>query len=145
MRPRTPAPQSSAGTETVLVVEDDVAIQAVMARILRSGGYRVFTVSGGKQALALCREGTVHVDLLITDVVMPEMSGKQVADRLVGMIPGLKVVYMSGYTDNAIVHHGVLDEGVRLIAKPFSAEIVLRAVREALDDGTSVQSKTPGA
>jgi two-component system cell cycle sensor histidine kinase/response regulator CckA len=132
-RPSTPAPTRVTGTETVLVVEDDAPVRELMARILRSGGYRVLTASSGQQALALCEKEATVVDLLVTDVVMPEMSGRQVAERLAGIVPRLKVLYMSGYTDNAIVHHGVLDEGVRLIAKPFTAEVALRTVRDALD------------
>jgi len=124
----------ASGAETVLVVEDDAPVRALMSRILRSGGYRVLTAASGQQALDLCEQGATPVDLLVTDVVMPEMSGRQVAERLARIVPRLKVVYMSGYTDNAIVHHGVLDEGVRLIAKPFTAETALRTVREALDD-----------
>jgi signal transduction histidine kinase/CheY-like chemotaxis protein len=131
---RAPAPMRASGAETVLVVEDDAPVRALMSRILRSGGYRVLTAASGQQALDLCEQGATPVDLLVTDVVMPEMSGRQVAERLARIVPRLKVVYMSGYTDNAIVHHGVLDEGVRLIAKPFTAETALRTVREALDD-----------
>jgi two-component system, cell cycle sensor histidine kinase and response regulator CckA len=123
----------TAGTGTVLVVEDEEGVRNLAARMLRAVGYTVLTAAGGAEAIAACgtHEGQIH--LLLTDVVMPEISGKTLAERLAKQLPGIRVLYMSGYTDNAIVHHGVLDKGTSFISKPFSAAELTRKVREVLD------------
>ena len=130
---RSPAPVDATGDETVLVVEDEDAVRRLAERILRSAGYRVIVAKGGSEALALCGRQAGAIDLLLTDVVMPGMSGRQLAEVLASATPRLAVVYMSGYTDNAIVHYGILDPGTRFIAKPFTAAELKRKVREALD------------
>jgi len=127
--------QGGAGTETILVVEDEEAVRELTALILTSAGYRVITATDGPEALLEHGRHPDRIDLLLTDVVMPGMSGKELADRLTGLTPHLGVLYMSGYTDNAIVHHGVLDEGTHFIAKPFRGKGLLAKVRSVLDSG----------
>jgi len=121
------------GSETVLVVEDEPAVRVVEVRVLREQGYRVLEAANGVEAMrvALAHPGPIH--LLVTDVVMPQMSGRELAERLRRIVPQLRVLYLSGYTDNAIVHHGVLDEGVAFLQKPFTAVALARKVREVLD------------
>jgi PAS domain S-box-containing protein len=121
------------GTETILVVEDEEAVCEIAKRILSMSGYTVLTAVTADAALRLCQahEGTIH--LLLTDVVMPQMGGKVLAERVALARPGIKVLYMSGYTDDAIVHHGTLDPGTHFISKPFSAADLTRKVREVLD------------
>ncbi|HCF58896.1 MAG TPA: hypothetical protein DFS52_13005 [Myxococcales bacterium] len=121
------------GNETVLVVEDESAVRKLAERILRLAGYRVLSGANGGEALLLCEKHGDEIDLLLTDVVMPQMSGRDLADRLALLCPRLKVLYMSGYTDHAIVHHGVLEPGTRFIGKPFSASELTYKVREVLD------------
>lgn len=129
----SPAPVATGGDETVLLVEDEDAVRRLAERILRGEGYAVLTAANGGEALLVSEQRRGKIDLLLTDVVMPRMSGRELAERLAKESPGLKVLYMSGYTDDAIVHHGVLDPGTRFIGKPFSAAELARKVREALD------------
>jgi len=129
---RRPVSIAATGIETVLVVEDEAAVRRLAARVLSTAGYQVLSAANGGEALLLYEQA--GIDLLLTDVVMPRMSGKELATRLLQIRPGLKVLYMSGFTDNAIVHHGVLDAGTHFVAKPFSAAELTRRVREALDD-----------
>jgi CheY-like chemotaxis protein len=119
----------------VLIVEDEDAVRRLAERILRSAGYKILSAASGGDALVLCEKHSGTIDLLLTDVVMPQMSGRELADRLTMARQGLKVLYMSGYTDNAIIHHGVLDPGIRFVGKPFSAAELTRKVREALEEG----------
>ena len=120
-------------TETILVVEDEDAVRRLAERILRGAGYEVLTASNGGEAFLLCEERSDPIDLLVTDVVMPRMSGRQVANRLSRIFPTMKILYMSGYTDDAIVHHGVLDGHMHFLTKPFSRSELTRKVREVLD------------
>jgi two-component system, cell cycle sensor histidine kinase and response regulator CckA len=119
--------------EIILVVEDEASILKLARRHLESIGYMVLTAERPSQALLLVEEPERKIDLLITDVVMPEMNGKELSERLGELCPGLKTLYMSGYTANAIAHHGVLDDNVTFMQKPFSRESVAVKVREALD------------
>jgi signal transduction histidine kinase/response regulator of citrate/malate metabolism len=123
------------GDETVLIVEDERSVRDLARRMLAQAGYEVLSAANGGEALLECERCAGAVQLVITDVVMPRMSGRELADRLGRICPGLKVLFMSGYTDNAIVHHGVLDEGTHFIAKPFSAQDLLRKVRAVLESG----------
>jgi CheY-like chemotaxis protein len=131
---RTLAPVRAIGAETVLVVEDEPSVRDLAVRILRKVGYRVLSAESGAVALALVRQHPDTVHLLLTDVVMPRMSGRQLAEQLNTRYPEMRVLYMSGYTDNAIVHHGVLYEDVHFIGKPFSPAALTRKVREVLAD-----------
>ena len=130
----TPAPV--AGSETVLVVEDEAELRNVARRILVDMGYEVITAADGKEALRVCERYQGKIHLVLTDVIMPEIGGKALADRLAETLPGSKILFMSGYTDDAIAHHGVLDPGTHFIAKPFTAADLARKVRKVLDDGS---------
>ncbi|MHB1012918.1 MAG: ATP-binding protein [Desulfobacteria bacterium] len=119
--------------ETVLVVEDESSVQGVIERVLSGNGYRVLLAGEGSEALRVSGEHEGPIDLLITDVVMPGMGGREVASRLKTTRPGLRVLFISGYTENAISHHGVLDAGLAFLQKPFMSDALLRKVREVLD------------
>lgn len=121
------------GTETVLVTEDDAAVRQMAARILRSLGYTVLEASNGAEALQTARTHGGRIDLLITDVVMPRMNGRELAQRLAGICPGVKVLYVSGYTENAIAHNHVLEEGAWFLQKPFARRALAHKVRQVLE------------
>ena len=121
------------GSETILLVEDEDVVRGLTRQILEQAGYNVLDTRGGEEAIRVCRERRGPIDLLLTDVVMPEMSGKEVAERLTRLRPATRVLFMSGYTDDAIVHHGVLDSNVEFIHKPFTPLALARKVREVLD------------
>jgi signal transduction histidine kinase/CheY-like chemotaxis protein len=127
--------EKSQHQETVLVVEDDDDVRAYSAECLRELGYRVIEAHDGPSALRLFDRGEQHIDLLFTDVVMPEMTGRELADRAREMRPDLKVLYTSGYTRNAIVHGGRLDEGVEMISKPFTYAALAERVADVLEKG----------
>lgn len=129
-----PSGEVPRGSETVLVVEDEEGVRKLAVRVLAQQGYKTLEAADGAGALALCGEYKEPVDLILTDVVMPGMSGRETAERLRTIHPEAKVLYMSGYTDNVIVHHGVLQEGMKFLHKPFTAEGLARKVREVLDE-----------
>ncbi|MBW2732345.1 MAG: PAS domain S-box protein [Deltaproteobacteria bacterium] len=122
------------GSGTVLVVEDEKPVRILTSRILTSAGYTVLTAANGGEALLECEQRTEGIDLVLTDVVMPKMGGKELADRLAKLCPNLKVLYMSGYTDGTIGRHGLLDEDTHFIAKPFSSATLLKKIRSVLED-----------
>ena len=121
------------GHGTILLVEDEPAILRVTARILEKHGYTVLAASTPGEAIRLAREHIGGIDLLMTDVVMPEMNGRDLAKNLLALYPNLKRLFTSGYTANVIAHHGVLDEGVHFVQKPFSAEQLVNAIQEVLN------------
>jgi PAS domain S-box-containing protein len=122
------------GAETVLLVEDEISVRALAARVLRAQGYAVIEAANGDEALALAHDrGEAGIDLLLTDVIMPQIGGRELAARLKALLPQVKVLYMSGYTDDAIVHHGRLEPGIVFLHKPFSPAALARKVREVLD------------
>jgi PAS domain S-box-containing protein len=121
------------GGETVLVVEDEDAMRDVTRRILERNGYRVIVASGGEEALQIVSGYVGTIDLLVTDVVMPRMLGKEVAERVSAAIPGIRVLYMSGYAQPILTAEGTVERGVTLIEKPFTAPLLLEKVREALE------------
>jgi len=132
------------GSETVLVVEDEEEVRKVAARILRGQGYKVLEASNGADTLMICKEQKEPIHLILTDVVMPQMSGRQLVEQLRQVYQNLKVLYMSGYTDNIIVHHGVLERGINYIQKPFTVGALAGKVREVLDN-KNVSVKSPFA
>jgi CheY-like chemotaxis protein len=121
------------GVETILVVEDDSSVRTLVTRDLRKRGYTVLEASTGKEALRKAREFAGKIHLLLTDVVMPGMSGKALASQIETARAGIKVLFVSGYTDNAIVYHGVLDSNVAFLQKPFTIDVLARKVREVID------------
>lgn len=122
-----------AGSETVLIVEDDDSLRKLTRTFLKQNGYKVLEAENGEDALRISKEHEGPIELMITDVVMPKMSGKETAERLQPLYPQMKVLYMSGYTDDAIVHHGVLAPGLNFLGKPFSPKALLRKVRMVLN------------
>jgi CheY-like chemotaxis protein len=125
------------GIETVLLVEDERAVRNLASQILKRQGYCVLEASSGEEALELYRVHQDPIHLVLTDVVMPRMSGRELTDRLLSFHPKIKILYMSGYTDDAILQHGVLEKGVNYIQKPFTMESLTRKVREVLDQEVS--------
>jgi PAS domain S-box-containing protein len=123
----------SRGGETILVAEDESAVRDVTRRILEAAGYRVLVADGGAAALATCRDHAGEIQLLLSDVVMPEMGGPECAASAQRTRPGLRVLFMSGYADDAIAHQGALPPGIPLLGKPFDGAELTRMVREALD------------
>ncbi len=129
----TPPPQINAqGQETILLVEDEIMVRTLARDVLALYGYQVLTANS-EEAEALCRSHQGEIDMLLTDVVMPVISGRELAERLALVRPHMKVLYMSGYTDNIIVHHGVLKPGIAFLQKPFTPDALTRKVRSVLD------------
>lgn len=121
------------GTETVLLAEDEAIVRNLACQVLRTYGYQVLEATDGNSALGISNNHAAPIHLLITDLIMPGMSGRNLATRLTESRPEMKVLYMSGYADAAIVHHGVLDKGANFIQKPFSTDVLAIRVREVLD------------
>jgi len=132
--PATEASGTARGAgETVLVVDDEPAVRVVTKRILQRSGYAVLEAAGGVEALDTLREHPGPIHLLLTDVIMPEMNGRDVAQRVRAQRPGIRVVYMSAYSPEAIAHEGLLDEGAAFVRKPFESGLLLQTVRRTLD------------
>ena len=125
--------EASRAMTRLLVVEDEEGVRELMAAMLRQLGYTVFTAATPAEAIRLAEEHRDALGMVLTDVVMPQMSGRELANELLRANPELKVLFLSGYTENAVVHHGVLDSGVDFLAKPFSQDALARKVRGILD------------
>ena len=134
------APDMPRGTETILLVEDDPALREMAATLLGRLGYKVWSAANGIEALSLKQQqGVGHIDLLFTDVVMPHMSGTELAGRMRAVYPHTRILFTSAYTENAIIHQGVLEKGVELLQKPFTPSALARKLREVLDRQASPQ------
>jgi CheY-like chemotaxis protein len=123
------------GSETVLLVEDEPAILKMISMMLERLGYTVLATGTPDEAVRLAEEYSSRIDILMTDVIMPGMNGRNLAKSLLSIYPDIRVLYMSGYTANVIAHHGVLDEGVHFIQKPFSMKDLSAKIRQALENG----------
>jgi len=121
------------GAETVLLAEDDPSVRAVVSDVLAQKGYRVLRAADGQAALETARGQSREIHLLLTDIVMPGMTGRELAEALAVERPGVRVLFMSGYTDDAVVRHGVLSEGMPYLQKPFTPRALTAKVREVLD------------
>jgi CheY-like chemotaxis protein len=129
-----PVQPAARGKETVLVVEDESDMLNLIAKLLGKQGYSVLTAATPGEAVSLAQKHKGGIDLLLTDVVMPEMNGRELAEQLRPVCPDLKCLFMSGYTANVIAHHGVLKTGVHFIQKPFSIRDISAKIREVLDE-----------
>jgi CheY-like chemotaxis protein len=114
-------------------VEDEEHLRELLSHVLRNNGYKVLSAANGKMALHVVEAHGGPVHLLLTDVVMPEMRGQELAERLARRYPNLPVMYMSGYTDNALIHSGALPPGTCFLQKPFTPDVALRRIRDLLD------------
>jgi two-component system, cell cycle sensor histidine kinase and response regulator CckA len=142
-KPGVPQPYSEAprGTETVLLAEDENDVREVAREFLESGGYKVIEAPDGATALRLAAEHQGEIGILITDMVMPKMTGQELARRLQAERGGLRVLYMSGYSEGAAAESTQGDASIRLLTKPFSRSAILRTVREILGDDNSAAPK----
>jgi DNA-binding response OmpR family regulator len=127
-----PAP-AAGGTETILLVEDEPAVRALVLRSLGRAGYTVLESEDGEQALEHIEKSGSRIALMLTDVVLPDIDGQELARRIEASLPGTPVIFMSGYTDNLINRNGVLDRGVVFVQKPFTPQTLLGKIRQVLD------------
>lgn len=133
MSPKGQEELSKCDQETVLLVEDEPTILKMVTLMLKREGYTVVGAATPGEAIHLAKEYIGNIQLLMTDVVMPEMNGRDLAKNILSLYPGIKCLFMSGYTANVIAHHGILNEGVSFIQKPFSKDDLTAKVRAALD------------
>ncbi len=141
--PEVVSPESLEGSETILLVEDQDEVREVAREVLRRCGYQVLATGDANEALSVCAQHAGEIHLLLTDVVMPHMNGRELAERVVRLRPTLRVLYMSGYTDDAIVHHGVLEAGVFYLQKPLVPLMLAERVREVLDGAHTSATSPP--
>ena len=128
------AGQGPSARETVLLVEDEDGVRGLAVLVLQTYGYKVLAASNGKEALRLVEKRSGGIDLLVTDVVMPGMGGPELADALRPRVPQMKVLFSSGYTDDAVVRHGLLQEKVAFLQKPYTPGALVKKVRQILDE-----------
>jgi signal transduction histidine kinase/CheY-like chemotaxis protein len=141
VKPVIAAPQ---GTETILLVEDEESVRELVRKVLEKNGYTILEARHGENAIEICGRHKAEIHLLVTDVVMPRMSGRELAEKLMISHPKLKVLYLSGYTDDAVVRHGVLESMTAFLQKPFTPDALARKVRDVLDaDRELLKSGSP--
>ena len=133
-----PAIENLSGNESVLVVEDDRDVCHFAANCLLSLGYEVHKAFDGDEALSFLHENKKPPDLMITDLIMPNLSGKALAKKALAHLPAIKIIYVSGYTDNHIVHDGLLEQGVNFLQKPYSQQDLAKMVRKVLNQGQTL-------
>ena len=133
LKPSAAPTRPPQGSETVLVVEDDEGVRTLAREFLEMDGYTALEARHGEEALQVCEQHEGPIHLMVTDVVMPGMSGRELAERLAPLHPEMKVLYMSGYTDNAIVRHCVLEPGTAFLQKPFTTGALACQARQVLD------------
>jgi CheY-like chemotaxis protein len=141
--PPEPPPVPRNGSETVLLVEDDEDVRELVRTLLMRQGYQVLDARTGEEAIAVLERHPGAVHLMLTDVVMPKMSGREVADRVKALRPSVRVLYMSGYTDHSVIHHGVLEAGVAFLQKPITPSNLMQKVREVLDRTSYLPPRDP--
>jgi PAS domain S-box-containing protein len=132
---RVASPTAERGSETILLVEDEDAVRRLTSRILEKQGYRVMAAQHGREAMELASRESGHIDLVLTDVVMPGMNGRGLVERLTGIRPRIKSLYMSGYTDDDIIRRGFIEPSKSFLQKPFTSDALLQTVRKVLDEG----------
>ncbi len=133
----------SAGAGTILLAEDEPLVRRMVREILRLEGYTVLEASEGNEALTLCERHEGVIDLLVTDVVMPGMNGRELAERVARWQPGTRVLFMSGYTDDMAVHHGICEVESAYLQKPFTATVLMQKVRAMLSTDRSTSGQFP--
>jgi two-component system cell cycle sensor histidine kinase/response regulator CckA len=133
--PRAASMETKRGSETILLVEDEEAVRGLTLRILEKQGYRVFAAQHGREAMDIASREAGHIDLVLTDVVMPGMNGRGLVERLSGIRPRIKSLYMSGYTDDDIIRRGFIEPSKSFLQKPFTSDALLQTVRKVLDGG----------
>jgi CheY-like chemotaxis protein len=125
--------EASRASEVILLAEDEDGVRRMVQEVLSRQGYEVIAARHGEEAIEIAKRHLDRIDVLLTDVVMPGISGRQLADRLSRIRPGIRVIYMSGYAEDAIVQHGVLEDGIDFLLKPFLPEVLTTRLREVLD------------
>jgi two-component system cell cycle sensor histidine kinase/response regulator CckA len=133
--PRAPSKDTKRGSETILLVEDEDAVRGITSRILEKQGYRVIAAQHGREAMEIASQESGIIDLVLTDVVMPGMNGRGLVERLTGIRPRIKSLYMSGYTDDDIIRRGFIEPSKSFLQKPFTSDNLLHTVRKVLDGG----------
>jgi len=128
------------GTETVLFAEDEYMVREIGVETLRELGYKVYPAANGPEALLFATTFKGTIDILVTDVIMPQMSGRELADHVIKIRPKTKLLYTSGYTESIISEHGVLDSGISLLQKPYSPKALAHRVRDILDGANSART-----
>jgi len=135
IEPRTASTETRRGSETILLVEDEEAVRSLTSRILKKQGYRVMAAQHGREAMEIATREEGRIDLVLTDVVMPGMNGRGLVERLTGIRPSIKSLYMSGYTDDDIIRRGFIEPSKSFLQKPFTSDALLQTVRKVLDEG----------